>query len=177
MDLGGDVLLAAKPAPDQGALDPDLLFLDPERGRHLLPVGIRDLRSNDDLKPSIGGDPPDRAFGLEKGVLGGGGLIFARDDDIAGQQGRVDIALVDEDVLQLVAMHVAAGRRGLVHQRRPREQGVDRVVDDREKLIRDVDQVGRGVSDGLGVGRDQRDRVADVSDLVMTCLLYTSRCV
>jgi len=94
-------------------------------------------------------------------VLDRRGVVGALDDHVGLGKARLDVAMAHLDVLEQVAFRAA-----LMHQRRLRRAGVDRVAGDRQRLVGHIDQGQRFPGDGGGLGGDQRHRVAQVAHFV-----------
>ena len=112
VELAGDVLLAAKAATHDGALDAHSLFGQAETARHLAAVGVGNLAAHVDGQLVVGAIArvgparrhADRALRLQEGVLGHGRAVGALHDDVGGGKAGFEVAVAHLDMLEQVAV-------------------------------------------------------------------------
>ena len=155
IDLDGHVLLAAEAAADQRAPHADLVV------RHADGIGdgaevLDHLGRDADVDHVVLIHPGEADLRLQEGVLLEGCLVGVLDDEVCLGEARLDIALLD----------LALGNDvvGAVDERRAGLQRFQRVVDARDRLKLELDQVRRPVGEIAGFGCNQRQWLAEIAD-------------
>ena len=156
-DLDGDVFLAAEPAADDRALHADLVLRHAERLRDA-PEMLDHLRRHAEVDHALAVEPPDARFRLDVGVVLVGHPEGVLDDQVGLGEAAFQVALADLPLADLVVR--------VMQDRRARLQPVFGIEDARRRLVLDLDQSQRRLGDRLGLGGDQRDRLADEADVV-----------
>ena len=153
--LDGHVLLAAEAAADVRGDQPHLVVGELEDPGDVAEV-LDHLGRGADRDHPVGVAPGDARLGLEVGVVDELGLVLALDHRVGARQRRLDLALLELPVGEQVAALVELGGVGV--------ERVLGVVDHRQRLVVDLDQVDGGERRVLGLGGDERDRLAVVAD-------------
>ena len=149
--LDGDVFLAAEAATDVRALEPDARVRKLEHLCHVAEV-LEHLGAHAQGQHALGVDPADPGLGLEVDVVDERSAIGLLDDHVGSREAFGDVTRAQMPA----AKHVAA----FVDHRRVGSERRERVVDSRELLVLDLDEV-RGLSrDFRRVGGDGRHRLA-----------------
>jgi hypothetical protein len=166
VDLHREVLAAAERPADAGEVNTHALRREPEAGSHLVAVDVEPLRRDVDVHATLAVRHREPRLGAEERLVLAAELVDAADGDVAG---RIGIAVADHDVADDVRAGVVAvamaHRRPVGVQRLHVERPLG-IVDDRQRLVLDADRLG-GPARLLGmVGRDERDRLADVADTI-----------
>ena len=152
VDLERHVLTRAERAADAGEHEMHLRFRQPEARRDLAQVLMQPLRSDMQLDAAVLSRNGKSSLWSESGLILHAELVLAGDDDFGG---RVGIAVLDENVLDHVALLVKA--RGI------RLQGGDRVGDRSEQLVSHRDRARCEPRLLRRLGGDDRDRLSDVA--------------
>ena len=155
VDLDGQVLLAAEPSTNEGAADPDPVVRHSDRVRDR-PEVLDHLRRDADVDDAVLVQPREAHLGLEEGVLLERRAEGVLDDEVRSREARVEVALADP------AFGDDVGRA--LDDRGVRPQRFDGVVDPREGLELDLDEVHRVVRDVPGLRRDEGEGLAEVPD-------------
>ena len=180
--------LAAERAAERLRDDADPLERQPERAGELAARHERALRARRDDERSRRLEPRRRDLRLEVGLVDPGRAERPRDDGVARVERGCSVPELPvhgvEDVpgeLLLVAVLLALRRRrrgSTRGRRRPRprrltrasgasgQHGASSVDDRRERLVLDDDRLGAVLGGRLGLGDDQRDRLAGEDDLL-----------
>ena len=160
VDLHREVLAAAEGAADAGKVDPNLLGLEAEARRDLVPVDVEPLRGDVDVDAPLPVRDGEARLGTEEGLVLDAELVVPLDGHVAP---GVRVPAPDDDVAddvraRVVAVPVPIGRT-LGVQRRLLE-GALHVHHGLERLVLDDDPC-RGSPRLLRLlGGDERDRLA-----------------
>ena len=166
VDLHREVLAPAEGAADAAEVDAHLLLLEPEARRDLVAVDVQPLRRHVDVDAALAVGHREPGLRPEEGLVLDPELVDALDAHLAG---GVRVAVADhdraQDVRPRVVAEAVAGGRVLVVDRRLLG-GALHVGHRLERLVVDPHLLG-GAARLLGVlGRDERDRLAEVAHLV-----------
>jgi hypothetical protein len=127
------------------------------------------LRGAEDLRLAVFRDGRHAGVWLEIALVHGFGAELALDHQIGPGEARLDIAVAELDTLgdvrRAVGLH-AYGDHGLVEDRGARLQGLRDVGDVRQDLIVHLDQLQRLPRRSGTGGRDGRDGVSLIEDLL-----------
>ena len=153
--LDEQVHLEAEAAPDGRADHPHARVLQPELRRQHGAHEERHLRRRPDRDRALGHVPIcDHAAALERRGVGAP-EVEALAEDVRGARERpVDVARLELDVREVVVAQL------VVQQLRPRRECLLRVEHRRQRVILDVDQLGRVLGDGARRRDDGGDRLA-----------------
>ena len=154
--LDGEVFASAERAADLRVANRDGRLVQLQHRRDLTQIFVQPLprRFDHQRRAVVVGDP---GIGLKVRMLLPRRRERARQHDIGRGKGRLDVALAD----LLVQQHVGA-ELGM-HERRVRFERRQRVANDRQVLVLDLDE-SRGGRRRARVARDhQRDAVAHIS--------------
>jgi len=161
--LHREVLPSAERAADPGEVDPYLLLLEPEAGRDLVAVDVEPLRRDVDVDPALAVRNGKPGFRPEECLVLHAELVDAADRDLALS---VRVAVPDrnraEDVRALVVAEAVARGRVLLVKRLLLSRAL-RVDDRLERLVLDLDPLGRAARLLRMLGGDERDRLAEVA--------------
>ena len=127
--------------------------------RDLAHVGVSPLPARDDGDAAFFVNVRQSRFGLEIGVFLVGGLVFALDDHVRFGEGGFHVPfanLVMDANIRIAAFGMQLRRAGL--------HGLDRVRDERQVFVLDLDQPHRFRRGRLGLRDDRRDLVALEAD-------------
>ena len=166
VDLYREVLAPAESAADTGEVDPHLLGLEIEARRDLVAIDVKPLRRDVDVDSALAVRDRDPRLGTEEGLILLADLVDAFDGDVPL---GIRVAAPDHHRADDVGARVVAVP---VSHRRP--IGVERlhlgralgIGDGLERLVLDANRRS-GAACLLGLlGRDDRDRLAEVADAV-----------
>ena len=153
--LDRHVLLAAEAAADVGGDQPHLVVGQVEDPGDVAEV-LDHLGRGADRDHAVGVAPGDAGLGLEVGVVDELGPVLLLDHRRGARDRGLGVALLELPVREQVAALVDLRRVGV-----ERALGV---VDDRQRLVVDLDRVQRRERRVVGLGGDQGDRLAVVAD-------------
>ena len=153
--LDRHVLLAAEAAAYVGRDHPHAVFGDAQDPREIAKM-LDHLGRRSDGDDAVGAEPGDPGLRLEIRMVDELCLVALLDDGVRCSQRSVDVALLELPARYQVALLVNE-RRALLERR----LGVGH---DRQLLVLDVDQLEGGDRSVLGLGGNDRDRLAVVAD-------------
>ena len=154
MDLERAVLPRAECTADTGEGQADHFGWTAEAGRDLGPVDVEELRRHEQFDPAVVGRDRQSGFGAHRRLVLHTDLVGPLDGHVPVDR---RVAVADDEV----ANHVAVGVDGIG------DEG-DVGIDDRvERLVVHHDRLGRPSGDLGMVGRDDRDRFAQVANLAV----------
>ena len=166
-ELGDDHLLdeqldlQAEAAPDVGADHPHPRVLQPEQRCEHAAHEEGHLRGRPHGQRSLAGVPVgDHAPAFERRRVAAAEVEALAEDVRGAGERRIDVARLEFDVREVVSAEV------VVQHRRPRRERRFRIDDRRERLVVDLDQLGRVLGDVARARDDDRDRLADVAHAV-----------
>ena len=158
--LGVDVELRAEAAADVGGDHADLRLGDAEHELQREAQDVRHLRRRPERDLAGRADLREHATRLDRVRDQPRLEVAPRDDDVGRVDRRLDVVGLELPDVALVRPEV------LVHERRAVLERLLDVGDRRERLVVDLDELGRVLRERTALGDDDRDAVALVAGLV-----------
>jgi hypothetical protein len=159
--LGVDVQFRAEGAADLRGDHSDLRLGDAQRQRQQRPQDVRDLRRRPDRVLALGGDGHDEdAARLDRGRDQAVLAVALRHSHGRFRKRLVDVAGRERPLEAAVRVELVVNERRAVGKR------FGDVGHGRQRLVLDLDELGRVLRQRAAVGDDDRDRVAGVARLV-----------
>ncbi len=155
MRLPGEIFFAAESAAHQLPDDAHAFGRPAQDARHLVAVGIGDLRADVDLHAPIGERAGNAALWFQEGVIGDGGMEGVLEDQVClGKTGR-HVSLAHLDMLEQISAFMQLGSIRLAR--------LHRIGDDGLGLEFDLDQLQGGQHLVAGFGGNDGDRIAYIA--------------
>jgi hypothetical protein len=164
VDLHREILAAAEGAADAREVQPHLVGREIEAGRHLVAVYVEPLCGHVDVDAALAVRDAEARFGTEERLVLHADLVLAGDGHLSL---CLWVAMLDHEVAEDVRPGVVAigvPHRRPVRMQRLRPEGTLGVDDRVERLVLDTDALGGAARLLRVLGRDDRNRLAEVAD-------------